>query len=78
MWDKTYKNDSSGILLDEIVSTHKLKNDAALSKFLAIKPAVISKYRHGKSLLTPAAILQIHDKTGLSINEIRRLIGIKK
>lgn len=78
MWNTEYENDSSGILLDKIVTDHKLKNDAALAKFLDIAPAIISKYRHGRAVMTPAAILNAHDKTGLSIAEIRRLIAIKK
>ena len=78
MWNKTYTNDRSGMLLDEMIAKYKFKNDAALAKFLEWNPPVISKYRHGKSALTPAAILHIHDKTGWAIAEIRRLIASKK
>jgi hypothetical protein len=73
-----YPNDNSGLCFDRIIEINKLKNDAALARFLEIKPPVISKTRHGNLPFGPLMILNVHDKTGLSIAEIRRLIASKK
>jgi hypothetical protein len=64
-------------LLDALIEHYNLKNDAALSRMLALPPAIISKLRHQRTELSSTLILRIHDVTGWMPNEIRRLAGIE-
>jgi len=65
---------SSFLLLDAIIIEFNLKNDAAAAKFLKMPPSALSKWRSGYKPVSAAQILQIHDITGWSIDEIRRLL----
>jgi plasmid maintenance system antidote protein VapI len=47
-------------LLDQIISANGLKNDAALSRALAVNPPVISKLRSGALPLGDSMIVKIH------------------
>ena len=78
MRNKNYPNDTSGTLFDSIKQDHGFKNDAALARFLEINTPVISKMRHGKLPFGPQMILDVHDKTGLSIFTIRKMIASEK
>jgi hypothetical protein len=60
-------------LLDFLLESRKLKNDAALCRLLDIQPPVISKVRHGRPV-SPELILRIHEKLGMPVAEIRALI----
>ncbi len=51
-----------------------LNNDSALAQFLDYESAIISKIRAGKANLTPAVIIRIYEKTGMSIEEIQELL----
>jgi hypothetical protein len=62
-------------LLDELLSRLRLKNDAALSRALAVTPSVLSKVRHRRLAIAAELIIQIHDVTMLSIDDIRLLMG---
>lgn len=53
---------------------YKLKNSAELAKFLGVSPAMLSKIRHGVKPYSAEFILTIYDATGLTIEEIRKLI----
>jgi plasmid maintenance system antidote protein VapI len=67
--------DASGKLFDHIITGYGLKNDAALARFLDIKPPQISKIRHGKLPVTADMILIVFDETRYSIDKIRELIA---
>lgn len=62
-------------LLDHLIGSFKLKNDARLSRFLEITPPAISKLRHGKQPITAAMILAIHEKSGMPVKRIREFIN---
>ncbi len=62
-------------LLDHLIEQHKLKNDAALSRFLEVKPPVISKLRHRKMALGATLMVRIHEVTGMSIRDIKAAAG---
>jgi plasmid maintenance system antidote protein VapI len=57
-------------LLDYLITRYKLKNDAALARFLDLPPPVISKMRHGKTGFSAENIIRVHKKTSLSIAAI--------
>lgn len=63
-------------LLDEVLSQLHLKNDAALSRMLGVAPPVLSKVRHRRLPVAAGLMIQIHDATMLSMDDIRRLMGV--
>lgn len=63
-------------LLDHIIATAPLKNDAALARALNVAPPVISKLRNGKLPLGAGNIIRIHEEFNISIKEIKSLAGI--
>jgi len=65
---------SSFLLLDTLIKEFGLKNDAALAKFLEIPPSSLSKWRNGFQGVSAERILHIYDKTGWSIEKIRKLL----
>lgn len=74
MHKSTPNTDASGELFDRIIADHNLKNDAALARFLEIKPPQISKIRHGKLLVGDSLKINIHKRTGMSIDAIEKMI----
>ena len=62
-------------LLDKLLSDHRLTSDAALSRLIGISSAVISRLRHGVYGLSAAQIIRIHEATGLSIREIKKILA---
>lgn len=63
-------------LLDAVLLRLRLKNDAALSRTLGVGRPVLSKVRHRRVPVAASLMIQIHDATHLSINEIRLLMGV--
>jgi plasmid maintenance system antidote protein VapI len=63
------------LLLDALMLKYRLKNDAALTRFLEITPSVVSRLRKRKTQLTPGLFIRIHEFTGLSVKELRELMG---
>ncbi len=63
-------------LLDEVIKTQGLKNDAALSRALEVAPPVISKLRHGKLPIGSTLLLRIHDVTTWPLDKIRVLASL--
>lgn len=62
-------------LLDEIIVRKGLKNDSALAKALSISPVMVSKVRASKLEISAGILLRMHDVTGISIAELRTLMG---
>lgn len=60
--------------LDAILSKQNLKNDAALSRALAVAPPVISKIRHGILPVGALMMIKVHELTGMLFAEIRNFI----
>lgn len=63
-------------LLDGLIEKMNLKNDAALAKLLEVAPPVISKMRNDKLPIGSTMLLRMHDATGMSIKDLRKLAGI--
>lgn len=61
-------------LLDLLIEVLDLKNDAALSRILEVKPPVVSKWRHGRLPFGATHILRAHDVSELSIAKIKEFL----
>ena len=62
-------------LLDELIDRLKLKNDAALCRLLGATPPTISKIRHHRLQVGAAILIRMHEASGISIRELRGLMG---
>ncbi|MGV3655863.1 MAG: hypothetical protein ACO1N5_16790 [Noviherbaspirillum sp.] len=62
-------------LLDVLIEKLELKNDAALSRALAVAPPVISKIRHRRLPVGASLLIRMHEVTDMSIRELRTLMG---
>lgn len=65
-------------LLDALIERLNLKNDAALSRLLSVAPPVISKIRHARLPVGASMLIRMHEETGLSIRELRDLMGDRR
>lgn len=64
-----------GRLLDTVIERFGLKNDAALCRKLCVAPPLISKIRNRRVPLGDNMLVLLHEETGLSISELRSLMG---
>nr|WP_246542285.1 hypothetical protein [Collimonas antrihumi] len=65
-------------LLNTLVNTLRLKNDAELSRVLEIAPPVISKIRHHSMPVGASMLIRMHEISNLSIRELRALMGDRR
>lgn len=65
-------------LLNALIQKLGLKNDAALSRKLEVAPPVISKIRHNRLPVGASLLIRMHEVSGLSIRELRRLMGDRR
>lgn len=65
-------------LLDTLLEKMSLKNDAALSRMLEVAPPVISKIRHRRLPIGASLLIRMHETTGMSIRELRDLMGDRR
>lgn len=65
-------------LLDTLLQKMNLKNDAALSRMLEVAPPVISKIRHRRLPVGASLLIRMHETTGMSIRELRDLMGDRR
>lgn len=62
-------------LLDELIKHLGLKNDAALSRALELAAPLISKLRNDGLPVSAFVLIRMHEVSGLSIAELRGLMG---
>jgi len=62
-------------LLDSLLERGGLKNDAALSRALAVAPPVISKLRSGKLEVGATLVLNIYDTFDVDIREAKEVLA---
>ena len=60
-------------LLDTLIERMQLKNDAELCRVLEVQPPIISKIRHRKLAVGATILLRMHEKSDLSIKELKEL-----
>lgn len=65
-------------LLDHLIEKMRLKNDAALGRMLEVAPPVISKIRHRHLPVGASLLIRMHEVTGMSIRELRDLMGDRR
>ncbi len=65
-------------LLDVLIQKLGLKNDAALSRALEVRPPVISKIRHRTLPVGASLLIRMHEVTDMSIRELRELMGDRR
>ena len=65
-------------LLDALIQKLNLKNDAALSRALEVRPPVISKIRHRRLPVGASLLIRMHEVSDLSIRELRTLMGDRR
>jgi hypothetical protein len=65
-------------LLNALIAKLNLKNDAGLSRALEVAPPIISKIRHRKFAISASLLLRMHEVSGLSIKELRLLMGDRR
>jgi hypothetical protein len=65
-------------LLDTLREMLQLRNDAGLSRALEVEAPVISKIRHRKLPVGPSMLIRMHELSGLSIRELRGLMGDRR
>jgi len=61
-------------IFDEVIQRHNIKNDSQLSYFLLVAPPIISKHRHGHLPIGDSMILRLHERGGLPVAYIRKLL----
>ncbi|MET3119972.1 thiamine phosphate synthase YjbQ (UPF0047 family) [Undibacterium sp. GrIS 1.8] len=65
-------------LLDTLVKHLNLKTDVQLSQVLDVSPPVISKVRHRRLAIGATLLVSMHEVSGLSIKELRELMGDRR
>ena len=62
-------------LLDTLRYRMRLRSDAALAEALGVPAQLLSKIRNCHALVAPRILIRMHEISGLSIAELRRLMG---
>jgi hypothetical protein len=65
---------NNNALLDLLINTMTLKNDAGLARVLEVAPPVISKIRHGRLPVGATLLIGAHEESGLPIKEMKRVL----
>jgi transcriptional regulator with XRE-family HTH domain len=74
----THINYTPDRLLDAIRSHLQLNSDGALAKRLKITRDLIKDIRHGHVPIGASMLMWMHEATGISIEELRRLMGDRR
>ena len=64
-------------LLDSILLREQIKNDAELSRRLALAPSSISKIRCGRNVASDEVLLRMHEEFNISIAELKLLVSLQ-
>ncbi|MGH8808992.1 MAG: hypothetical protein ACREX0_14055 [Noviherbaspirillum sp.] len=73
-----YSDYNPNRLLDTLLQTLQLRDDSALSRKLRVATNVIQNIRHGKIPVAASMLIWMHEATGISIDELRRLMGDRR
>lgn len=60
--------------MDDLRNRLHCVNDCELAREIGCAPSMISKFRHGTCAVSAALILDMHEKFGMSVAEIKMLI----
>lgn len=64
------------MLMDDMLETLSLKNDAALARVMRVSPPIISKLRAGRLFFNSSYQITAHELTDWSISSIRKALNI--
>jgi hypothetical protein len=73
--ERQLENADANAILDKLKELRQLRNDAALSRLLRIKPPTISKIRSGKHGISAAILIRMHEVFDVPIKELRGWMG---
>lgn len=62
-------------LINRVAAMLELERDAHLARVLNVYPSDLSRMRSRQRFIDAEMMIRIHDVTGLSIEEIRELMG---
>ena len=62
-------------LIEGLADTMRVENDFQLSRMLSLPPSCISKIRNRRVIVTAQTLIAMHEASGLSIRELRDLMG---
>ncbi len=65
-------------LLDAVMIRMGLTSDGALARFLKVAQPVIRGIRHGRLPVAASLLMWMHEATGMSIAELRALLGDRR
>lgn len=65
-------------MLDFVIEVHKLKNDRGLARVLEVAQPTISKIRRRHLPMSSEIILRMHERLGMPVAEIRKLIAMSE
>jgi plasmid maintenance system antidote protein VapI len=65
-------------LIDYLLAHTGVTYDAHLAALLKIRPPTLSKMRHGALGVTPAFILSVHERLGIPVAKIRKVMNGRK
>lgn len=65
-------------LLDVLQERLGLANDGRLANALEIPTSSVSRMRNGKIPVYPALLIRMHEVSGLSIQELREIVGDRR
>lgn len=72
------ESQNPNLLFDTMLNKLNLKNDVALALALGEAPSVISKMRHQKIPVGATMLLRLHEVSGMSIKDLRGLMGDRR
>ncbi len=62
-------------LLDAVLYLKQLHTDAGLCRLLGVSAPYLSRVRNGRQPVGASMLLRLHEETGLSIKDLRALMG---
>lgn len=65
-------------MLDSLTAIIGVKNDIGLARKLKVSEQVISKMREGKISVSASMMMWLHEASGLSVQELRQLLGDRR
>lgn len=78
MQSVTSQNFNPNDLFDALIKRLQLSSDQALSKRLCLARHVVVNIRQGRIPLAASLLLSIQQQTGISVDELRRLMGDRR
>ncbi len=63
------------VLVERLLQYMGLRNEACLARELGVPPFTISKLRTGSAAVDTDMLIRMHEASGLSIGELRALMG---